>query len=109
MHGDWQFATWWAVFPLVVGYFTQGSEWNWVLIPMVLFAFSTAFAQRILSTQSRYLRRHVEELSISFIDNSGEFPTVGSRDKSWLLDTYDNTLLALNVAMILIAISLIIR
>ena len=109
MHGDWQFATWWAVFPVLVGYFTQSTEWNWLLIPMVLFAYNSAMAQRILSTQSRYLRRHVEELSISFIDSSGEFPTVESRDKSWLLHTYDSTLIALNVAVILVAIGLIIR
>ncbi len=23
LHGDWQFAAWWAVFPLLVGYFAQ--------------------------------------------------------------------------------------
>ncbi len=108
MHGDWQFATWWAVFPILVGYFTQGMEWSWALIPILLFAFATAYAQRILSIKARYLRRDVivayltvEERNTPGIENY--------KSKEWILSSYDLSLAFFNLAMVSIAIVLITR
>lgn len=109
LHGDWQFSAWWAVFPLFVGYFAQSSELNWVLIPLIVFAFSSSWAQRVLSTKARYLRRKVGKTSLSMLElgPSGIWIWV-DKDKEWLLDSYDLSLMALNISVIAIAVLLII-
>jgi hypothetical protein len=100
MHGDWQFAAWWAVFPLLVGYFAQGVEFHPALIPLSLFAFATAYAQRVLSTRVRYLRRRVGYARVYLEATDGQ---VLAADKDWLLEPDEKALAWMSASMVVIA------
>jgi hypothetical protein len=105
LHGDWQFTLWWAVFPLLVSYFSQTTAWTWTLVPGVAFAASSAHVQRVLSTRSRFLRRRVADCTI----NIKEWPpgTCYSVDQEWLLRSYDTALAVLSLGMVALALILI--
>ena len=106
-HGDWQFAAWWAVFPLMVGYFAQGMEWTPALVPLLLFAFFTATAQRVLSTRARYLRRQVQGAAVSlqnhWDEGSGQWLWGAQGFKPWILAPLDQGLMWLSLAMPVLA------
>lgn len=107
LHGDVQFALWWAVFPLLVGYLAQGIEWSWALVPAVAFAFLTATAQRVLSTRVRYLRRSVEHVEVRLrLNYSGSFNQFG---RPWLLYPEEEALKLLSFAMPAVAIMMVIN
>jgi hypothetical protein len=106
LHGDWQFAAWWAVFPFLVGYFAQGIEFHPALIPLSLFAFCTAFAQRVLSTRVRNLRRKVRAATVSLETwHQGQREWLFGRLelKPWLLEADEKALAWLSVAMVSLA------
>lgn len=97
LHGDWQFPTWWAVFPLLVAYFVQGITWTWVLIPVVAFTFLAAHTQRVLSTRVRFIRRKM-----------GHLEADGGISKEWLLDPDEKALAYLSFAMVTLAAGLLV-
>jgi hypothetical protein len=88
MHGDTQFALFWAVFPFLVGLAAMTQSGSWAPLLMVLFVFATAYAQRVLSTRARYLRRNV---------------TATEEDKAWLLEPIDQALMIMSFAMPVLA------
>ena len=109
LHGDWQFAAWWGVFPLLVGYFAQDVSLAPALVPAVLLAYLSSDAQRTMSTRSRYLRRKVSEISLELAQESslpGQYERV-TKDKLWLLFPLDRALRLFSFALPLIAITLI--
>lgn len=93
LHGNWQFATWWGVFPLIVGYLAQGLDFSPALIPAVVFAFTSAYAQRVFSTRARLLRRQTltDDLSAG---------------KTWMLEPLDGGLTWLSIMMVALAVTL---
>lgn len=107
LHGDWQFATWWAVFPLLVAFFAQGIAWTWALVPAVVFAFLTAKAQRVLSTRVRLVRRRLGRVRGTMIieeDGSwGEIPIT----KAWLIKADEAALALLSFAMPCVALGIL--
>lgn len=105
LHGDYQFALWWGVFPFLVGYLAQGVVWDPALLYMGGFLFLTALAQRELSTRVRFLRRKVDLASCSLTnwDPETQRNRVTVQDKSWLLAPDDRTLMLFSVAMPLLA------
>ena len=115
LHGDWQFAAWWAVFPLLVGYFAQGINFTHLLVPVIILTFLTAAVQRVLSTRVRYLRRRVGDVCVVNVQESGSSPQSlssgyswmpvfnKSYDKSWLLAPDEKALALLCGAMVLTA------
>lgn len=104
LHGNVQFALWWAVFPLLVSYFAQAGEvLSLILVPACLFAFNTASAQRVLSNRSRYIRRSVKEADVRLTNGSARI----QKDAPWLLSPSDSALTSLNVAMIAIAVVMV--
>lgn len=118
-HGDWQFATWWAVFPLLVGYFAQGIDFHPVLVLASIFAFCSAYGQRVLSTRARYLRRRVGDyckLSVQEFGSTPErlgdyswMPVLNKTyDKAWLLEPLDRGLMWFNAMMVALALGMVI-
>ncbi len=109
LHGDWQFAAWWGMFPLLVGYLAQDVSWNPSLIPAAVFAYLSSSAQRTISTRSRYLRRRVGEVSIGLQEEVSPYGYTRwkDEDKSWMLSPMDQALRLLSFALPLIAIMLI--
>ena len=122
MHGDVQFALFWAVFPFLVGLaaMDDAGSWGGTLL-MVLFVYATAYAQRVLSTRARYLRRQVTEARVYLsprekpegltqVDElrlSHPAPGRGrisrwpaeEQDKAWLLEPIDQALMIMSFAM----------
>lgn len=132
MHGDVQFAFFWAVFPFSVGLAATGHPSSYVPQPtdaFVVFVFLTAYAQRVLSTRARYLRREItearvylsprakpegltreDELRLSHPGPEGQrisrWPSV-EQDKAWLLAPIDQALMIMSFAMPMLAIAML--
>ena len=100
-HGDAQFASFWAVFPFLVGYFSQGSVWAWHLIPAVFFVYATAIVQRELSTRARFIRRKIAGVE-------GQYVRIGKTaaepiTAEWMIGPLERALAGLSVALPLLA------
>jgi hypothetical protein len=107
LHGNWQFALWWAAFPLLVSYFSQTTAWSWALLPAAAFAIGSAQVQRLLSTRSRFLRRRVSAITISIAEGtSGDTYSLG---REWLLRNYDAALAGLSLVMLALALVLLVQ
>ena len=111
LHGDWQFALWWAGFPLIVSYLAQGLDFTWALIPVLIFALTSATAQRVLSTKARYLRRRVSESELYLREwnaNENEFLYGKRYDKMWILEPLDHSLAWLSLTMLTLALGVLV-
>lgn len=108
LHGDWQFATWWAVFPFLVGYFAQGIAWHPALLPLAVFIFLSAMTQRVLSTRVRYLRRKVGKATVSletyYEDQDAWFFGIYEL-KPWLLEPDEKALAWMSAAMVMFGLA----
>lgn len=113
LHGDWQFSAWWAVFPLLVAYFSQGITWTWALLPVIVFVFLIAHTQRVLSTRVRYIRRTMTnttttQLDVALGDTITSSVTLETLDtKGWLLAPDEKALAYLSFAMVFLAIAML--
>ena len=103
LHGDWQFAAWWAVFPFLVSYFAQGIEWSWALIPIGAFVYATAVVQRRLSTQARFVRRTMKDMVGFYLDRDSVRSEI---TKEWIINPAERSLAALSFAMPMLAAGL---
>jgi hypothetical protein len=111
LHGDRQFATWWAVFPLMVGYFSQGVALCPALGPALTFALASAYAQRVLSTRARFLRRRVGKAMVSleaWHEEHQEYLYGRPEFKPWLLAPLDQALMWLSLMMVSLAAGLVV-
>lgn len=130
MHGDVQFALFWAVFPFLVGLAAMDDAGSWGgTMLMVLFVYATAYAQRVLSTRARYLRRQItearvylsprempedltreDELRLSHPGPEGgrisRWPSL-ELDKAWLLEPIDQALMIMSFAMPTLAVAML--
>jgi hypothetical protein len=112
-HGDWRFAAWWAGFPLLVGYFAQEIALTPALGPVLTFVMASAYAQRVLSTRARYLRRRVAMARVYLLVEgtpigavqAGQVPEEG---KDWLLAPLDRALMWLTLMMVSLAAGLVV-
>ena len=62
-HGDLWFALTWGAFPLVAAYFVVAEELRAEAVLAAAFAALQSYAQRVLSTPVRYLRRQVRSVT----------------------------------------------
>ena len=108
-HGDWQFATWWAVFPFLVGYLAHGADFSPTVALMGVFLFITAFAQRVLSTRVRFLRRKTDNPYLA--ERYGDPVQVENGDwgggKAWLLAADEKALGWMSAGMVVLALALL--
>jgi hypothetical protein len=63
IHNNAGFALAWGAFPLLTGYFACAETISWVSLLAAAFAALTSYAQRVLSTPVRHLRRRVVAVS----------------------------------------------
>jgi hypothetical protein len=105
LHNGVTFAAAWGAFPVLTGYYAQTAT---VRLPAIIgagFAFGLSWAQRILSTESRALRRDVRLVSGERVFKDGTSQPI---DRLGLLRPFDRALatlswttVALGVAMVL--------
>jgi hypothetical protein len=63
IHNGAGFALAWGAFPLLTGYFACAGTITWVALLAAAYATLTSYAQRVLSTPVRHLRRRVASAS----------------------------------------------
>ena len=111
--GWWQFPIFWAVFPFLVSYWAQGLAWTWALLPVGAFCFLTAYAQRVLSTRTRFVRRRVVHLEGLYSQEAAPYisgvrpPGAVAFGPAWVLAPVDQALAVMSFAMPLLAVGLL--
>ncbi len=110
MHGDPQFALFWGTFPFTVGYLAMGGADLGPLVFGGLFSFLTSWAQRVLSTRARFIRRRVTQLTGVYSTEvirvwcpGGRPPDPQDFDRAWVLAPIDQALMVLSFAMPVLA------
>jgi hypothetical protein len=63
IHNEPGFALAWGAFPLLTGYFVCAGTISWVALLATAFAALTSYAQRVLSTPVRHMRRRIVAVS----------------------------------------------
>ncbi len=106
LHGDLQFALFWGAFPFLVGYLAMGGGPVIEAVMSGAFCFLTAWAQRVLSTRARYLRRKVARASLTLDEKAESSTAVVGQPIAWMLRPLETTLLLLTIAMPVLAIAL---
>ncbi|KKN39347.1 hypothetical protein LCGC14_0744520 [marine sediment metagenome] len=107
MHGDAQFALFWGVFPFVVGYLAMGGGSPLILVLGAAYCFLTSWAQRVLSTRARYLRRKVRHAIVWLSERGGLTLEPPAGGVPWLLKPVDQALMLLSFAMPVLAATLL--
>lgn len=103
-HNDAWFALAWGGFPLLTAYFAAAEEIRAEALIAVAFASFSSFAQRLLSTQVRLVRRRVISVSgtVGYDDGRSEPVTA-----QMLMRAPEDALRALAVATIALAVALV--
>jgi hypothetical protein len=104
MHNAVTFALAWGAFPVLTGYYAQTSTLRLSAIMGACFAFGLSWAQRILSTESRVLRRQVRIVAGEQVFNDG---TRRPMDRFSLLEPIDRALATLSWTTVALALALV--
>jgi hypothetical protein len=103
-HSDSAFAVAWGAFPVLVGYFVQADRLDMSVVLVAVAAFGLSLAQRVLSTQTRLLRRQVRRAHLELETASGE---VRQLDRQALIVPFDIALKTMSWAMVALAVGLL--
>ena len=100
-HGDPQFALFWGKFPFLVGFLAMDGGPAPAAVLGGGFCLLTAWAQRVLSARTRYLRRRVADVFLSLDEWEADANAAGPRPDAmrWLLTPLDQALALLSFAM----------
>jgi hypothetical protein len=103
LHTDVAFALAWGVFPVLTGYFAQAERLDVVALLGGAATFALSYAQRVLSTPARLLRRRVTRVEGVLAMEDG---TVRDLSDRVLLEPLERALRALSWSMVALAIAL---
>jgi hypothetical protein len=104
LHNDVVFAAAWGAFPVATGYYAQAGTIRPAAVAGMAFAFALSWAQRILSTQSRSLRRDAATVIGERVDRDGARHQI---DRATLLGPLDRSLWALSWATVALGAALV--
>lgn len=100
LHNDVTFAASWGAFPVLTGYYAQTQTIRLAAVAGAAFAFGLAWTQRMLSTESRWLRRTVRSVDGEVVLHDGQRRPLGRPE---LLAPLDRALHALSWTIVLLA------
>ncbi|MDP9226761.1 MAG: hypothetical protein M3P18_23550 [Actinomycetota bacterium] len=103
-HTDAGFGLAWGAFPVLTGYFVQAGRIELDAVLVAAAALWMSLAQRVLSTQTRLLRRYVQRARLELELAGGEVREVQHKD---LVVPFDAALKAMSWAMISLAAGLV--
>jgi hypothetical protein len=103
-HSDVAFAAFWGAFPVLVGYFGQADGLDLGVVLVAAAAFGLSLTQRVLSTETRLLRRQVRHAQLELETASGE---VRQLDRQALIAPFDIALKTMSWAMVALAAGLV--
>lgn len=104
VHGDFWFALSWGAFPVLTAYFAQTGRVSVAAVGVAAACYALSYAQRVLSTPARVLRRHSKAVSGTVVLNDG---TELALDTRVLLRPLERALSALSWGVVLLAIGLV--
>jgi hypothetical protein len=105
VHGDFWFALSWGAFPVLTAYFAQTGRLSLAAIAAAAAGYALSYAQRMLSTPARLLRRRSKSVVGAVTMNDG---SQISLDKPTLLRPLERALAAASWGVVAIGVALVI-
>lgn len=105
VHGDFWFALSWGAFPVLTSYFAQTGRISVAAVGAAVACYALSYAQRMLSTPARMLRRRSRGVTGTVTLNDG---TELQLDARALLRPLERSLSALSWGVVLLAIGLVV-
>jgi hypothetical protein len=104
VHGDFWFALSWGAFPVLTAYFAQTGKLSVAAFAAAAAGYALSFAQRMLSTPARLLRRRSSSVSGLLTLNDGSQVEL---DRSALLGPLERALSALSWGVVVLSLGLV--
>jgi hypothetical protein len=104
VHGDFWFALSWGAFPVLTGYFAQTGRLSLAALAAAVAGYALAYAQRMLSTPARLLRRRSRSVAGAVTLNDGSQVVL---DKPTLLRPLERALAAASWGIVALALALV--
>jgi hypothetical protein len=104
VHGDSWFALSWGAFPVLTAYFAQTGRISLAAVAAAAAGYALSYAQRMLSTPARLLRRRSRAVDGALTLNDGSQVVL---DKSTLLQPLERALAALSWGIVALSVGLI--
>jgi hypothetical protein len=104
VHGDFWFALSWGAFPVLTAYFAQTGRISLAAIAAAAGGYALSYAQRMLSTPARLLRRRSKSVAGAVTMNDG---SQISLDKPTLLRPLERALAAASWGVVAIGVALV--
>jgi hypothetical protein len=102
VHGDFWFALSWGAFPVLTGFFAQTGRLSVAAVAAAVACYAFSYAQRILSTPARLLRRRARGVTGTLVMGDGSELAL---DAAVLLRPLARALSALSWAMVAISLA----
>jgi hypothetical protein len=104
VHGDFWFALSWGAFPVLTAYFAQTGRLSLAAVAAAVAGYALSYAQRMLSTPARLLRRRSRSVAGAVTLNDGSSVSL---DKPTLLRPLERALAASSWGVVALAIALV--
>jgi 1,4-dihydroxy-2-naphthoate octaprenyltransferase len=104
VHGDFWFSLSWGAFPVLTAYFAQTGRISLAAVAAASAGSALSYAQRMLSTPARLLRRRSRAVHGALTLNDGSQVVL---DKSTLLQPLERALAALSWGIVALSVGLI--
>jgi hypothetical protein len=104
VHGDFWFALSWGAFPVLTAYFAQSGRLSLAAVAAAAAGYAFSYAQRMLSTPARLLRRRSRSVTGALTLNDGSQVAL---DKPTLLRPLERALAASSWAIVALSLALI--
>ena len=104
VHGDFWFALSWGAFPVLTAYFAQTGRVSLAAVAAAAAGYALSYAQRMLSTPARLLRRRSRSVDGALTLNDGSQVAL---DKPTLLRPLERALAALSWGIVALSLGLI--
>jgi hypothetical protein len=104
VHGDFWFALSWGAFPVLTAYFAQTGRLSLAALAAAVAGYALSYAQRMLSTPARLLRRRSRSVAGVVTLNDGSQVVL---DKPTLLRPLERALAAASWGVVALALALV--
>jgi hypothetical protein len=104
VHGDFWFALSWGAFPVLTAYFAQTGRLSVAALAAAVAGYALSYAQRMLSTPARLLRRRSRAVTGVLTLNDGSQVEL---DRSVLLDPLERALAACSWGVVALSIGMV--
>ena len=104
VHGDFWFALSWGAFPVLTGYFAQSGRLSIAALAAAIAGYALSYAQRMLSTPARLLRRRSRSVTGTLTLTDGSHVSL---DRPTLLNPLERALAAFSWGIVALSLGLV--